>query len=348
MQGPGLCPLPWAPPSRPLPSRAPGALLTAARRGPHARGGGGREAFPRPRGRPGLTGCPLSFPSRGGPGAGARVSRVPGGPGARHGRLGAVREPVQGARHDGHLLRHQRRRPRRRAGAAGGGRLRLGAGAREGDVGWSADVAGVGGMRMRRVRRGPGWLETVSGMGEGLAKRRGRREGGSVPGSGRRRTVPTQTATQVPLTLNWTLSFLRLVLRTQDTSRRCARAVARVAAVAVQVPAGLFPAKQPHVAGQLWAGRPVCQDARLLLLHGCFLPAEPALVLARPRSACRAGGSPGQGGPTSLGAPRACCVVRTQGGQRPRGAFFYGRNSYQNHKQKTKPTHTHERGGEGS
>lgn len=67
-------------------------------------------------------------------------------------------------------------------------------------------------------------------------------------------TVTTQTATQVPLILNRTSLFLRLVLRTQDTSRRCARAVASVAAGAVQVPGrGLFPAKQSHVAGPLWA-----------------------------------------------------------------------------------------------
>lgn len=36
-------------------------------------------------------------------------------------------------------------------------------------------------------------------------------------------TVATQTATQVPLISIGLLSFLHLVLRTQDTSRRCAR-----------------------------------------------------------------------------------------------------------------------------
>lgn len=50
--------------------------------------------------------------------------------------------------------------------------------------------------------------------------------------------------------------------------------------------------------------------------------------------------------------PRTCSVLRSPGGRRPRvelkapGAFFHGRNSYQNHKQKTNQ-HTQKWEGEG-
>lgn len=92
------------------------------------------------------------------------------------------------------------------------------------------------------------------------------------------------------------------------------------------------------------------QDAGLFFLYSCFLLAEPGLVVARPRSArcpcCRSQGEVLRAGMADLPSPGTCSVLRTQGGQRPPGAFFYGRNSYQNHKQKTKHTHT-QNGGAG-
>lgn len=197
MRDPDLCPLPQfaSPAPHPQARRFPQELRPPSfpRPGPGPRRWTGRDACPWP-----LTDRSLSLPSRGGPRAGARVGRVLGGPGARHGRLGAVRERVQGPRHDGHLLRHQRGLPCRPAGAAGGGRLRLGPGTQGGHVGWSEDVAGVRGMRVRRARGRPavGGSETMS-MREGLARRSGqrrsgRRKGERVSAPETRRSPPRQ------------------------------------------------------------------------------------------------------------------------------------------------------------
>lgn len=51
---------------------------------------------------------------------------------------------------------------------------------------------------------------------------------------GDRKTVATQTATQVPLTLScWTFFFSHLVLQTQDTSRRVIGPMAQAAVTAL-------------------------------------------------------------------------------------------------------------------
>lgn len=100
-------------------------------------------------------------------------------------------------------------------------------------------------MRMRRVRCGTGGGGSEAArVREGLAGRSGRRERGSVP---ERTRSPPRQQRKCLYTLTRTSLFLRLVLRTQDTSRRCARAVAWGAAGAVRVP-GARPGPLPSQA----------------------------------------------------------------------------------------------------
>lgn len=94
-------------------------------------------------------------------------------------------------------------------------------------------------------------------------------------------TVTIQTTTQVPLTLNWTSLLFAFGAKDSRHQQTVCSGCGLAAAVAIQVPSrSLSPAKQIHVAGQLWA-----QQARRsgsLLLYSCLLSAEPALVVTRP------------------------------------------------------------------
>lgn len=57
--------------------------------------------------------------SRCGPEPGPGVAGVPGGSGTVHGGAGALRQPLQGPRHDGDLLRHRRHHGNERRRGAG-------------------------------------------------------------------------------------------------------------------------------------------------------------------------------------------------------------------------------------
>lgn len=163
--------------------------------------------------------------------------------------------------------------------------------------------------------------------------------------TGSEATVPTQKATQVPLTGRGLLFLSHLVLRTQAASSQRAWAPGLGAAAAIGGLAafrGVWSSLQQVQAAAAGPLAPFCiQDG----FPGCCPPGRAALMVSETVLCGAAPCRPCQQVP---GAAWSRGHGRTVPGAEPtpHSAFLHGRNSYQNHMQKTR-TDTHRRGGEG-